>query len=74
MQKMALLYLMLFLVAFGSNATAQMTVMIPAYEMTGVPNNPVTGPDDEAHQYWLTKGSSQQRQFRQSANRVPGFP
>ena len=42
---------MLFLVTFGSHATAQMTVMIPAYKMTCVPKNPVTGPDGIAHQY-----------------------
>jgi lysozyme inhibitor LprI len=51
MQKIALSCLMLFLVTFGSHAMAQMTVMIPAYEMTCVPKNPVTGPDGIAHQY-----------------------
>lgn len=43
--------LMLFLATFGSPSTAQMTVMIPVYEMTCVPTNPVMGPDGVAHQY-----------------------
>jgi hypothetical protein len=41
----------MFLVTLGSHATAQMTVMIPAYTMTCFPENPVMGPDGSAHQY-----------------------
>ena len=41
----------MFLVTLGSQATAQMTVMIPAYTMTCFPENPVMGPDGRAHEY-----------------------